>query len=294
MLFGHSLGSAPTVHLASKANIINEQINSKTTPNQSPYSFNFIPKKFKAVVLLSPISSGIKIISPSIDIKDLDSIDVFCNNSKIKNIDCPIFLIHGQKDEVIPFKTIKEMTIEIPELYEWFPKHGNHSNILTRYRSKFFQKMKFFIDYIEYNKKNEIKDIILFEFNGQKEAKINLKENFMFPTSETIKPATFLNDDYLYLKETNYTNGYDNSNGNVRNHHEDAEISFDIESKCHDNNYNNTSFVHNNNNASFSGETIISTLHNKSNEFYDCDSKYKIIQKRGGNLKTSLLDLSLN
>jgi hypothetical protein len=34
--------------------------------------------------------------------------------------------------------------------YEWYPKGGDHSNILIKYRSKFFQKCKFFIEYLNY------------------------------------------------------------------------------------------------------------------------------------------------
>lgn len=128
ILLGHSLGSAPTVHLA-------------------------ITKEFsdlKAIILLSPIASGIKLVSPDIDMKDLEKIDVFCNLKKVIDIHCPIFIIHGMKDEVIPFQQSVEMSKFMKNAYEWHPRNGDHSNILSKYRTKFFQKCKFFFEYLNF------------------------------------------------------------------------------------------------------------------------------------------------
>ena len=63
-------------------------------------------------------------------------IDVFCNIKKIIDVSCPIFLIHGQKDEVIPIDQSIQMSKFMKNPYEWHPKNGDHSNILTKYRTK--------------------------------------------------------------------------------------------------------------------------------------------------------------
>jgi hypothetical protein len=128
ILYGHSLGSAPSTHLASKPEF----------------------KNIKAIIFQAPIASGIKLVSPDIDFDKIENIDVFSNLKKISDVHCPIVIVHGQKDEVVPISQSEEMAKCIKLPYEWYPKGGDHSNILIRYRSKFYQKCKFFIEYLNY------------------------------------------------------------------------------------------------------------------------------------------------
>lgn len=128
ILFGHSLGSAPTVHLATKYSDI------------------------RAVILMAPIASGIKLVSPHCEIKELEKVDVFCNLKKVSDISCPIMLIHGKKDEVIPVEQSMEMTKYMQSPFEWYPADGDHNNIVTKYRLKFYQKCMSFFQYICYQK----------------------------------------------------------------------------------------------------------------------------------------------
>lgn len=137
IILGHSLGSAPSIHLA-------------------------INKKFlnvKAIILLSPIASGIKLVNPEIKNKDLEKIDVFCNIKKINEVSCPIFIIHGQKDDVIPVQQSYDMASFMKYPYEWHPRNGDHYNILTKYRTKFFQKCKFFFEYLNYFTYNKNRNV---------------------------------------------------------------------------------------------------------------------------------------
>jgi hypothetical protein len=133
ILLGHSLGSAPSVHLA-----ITQAF-----------------RDVKAIILLSPIASGVRLVSPDIKINDLEKIDVFCNIKKIIDVCCPIFLIHGQKDEVIPIQQSLELSKYMKNPYEWHPRNGDHSNILTKYRTKFLQKCKFFFEFLNYYSKKQ-------------------------------------------------------------------------------------------------------------------------------------------
>ena len=140
ILLGQSLGSAPSVLLA-----ITKQY-----------------KDIRAVILLSPIASGIKLVSKDIKLNELEKIDVFCNIRKIIDVCCPIFLIHGQKDQVIPIEQSVEMSKFMKNVYEWHPRHGDHNNILTQYRTKFLQKCKFFFEHLNYySKKNLISNSTL-------------------------------------------------------------------------------------------------------------------------------------
>jgi surfactin synthase thioesterase subunit len=133
ILLGQSLGSAPSIHLA----------------HQGQFS------EIRAVILISPIASGIKLVSPEIKVEDLEKIDVFSNIKKISDVSCPIFMIHGQKDEIIPIEQSIELAKYIKHPYEWHPRKGDHSNILTEYRTKFFQKCKFFFEYLNFFNKNK-------------------------------------------------------------------------------------------------------------------------------------------
>jgi hypothetical protein len=92
----------------------------------------------------------VKLVSPNISLKELEKVDVFCNISKILDISCPIFLIHGKKDQIIPVTQSNEMAKYMKIVIEWHPRNGDHSNILTFYRTKFFQKLKYFLDYLNY------------------------------------------------------------------------------------------------------------------------------------------------
>ena len=99
---GHSLGMAPTLHLANNKNFAN----------------------VAGLVLLSPISSGMS-----------KRKDVFNNKDIIGRILSPIFLIHGKKDGIIPIKHSIELSRHIQNLYKWFPKKEGH-NIITECRMK--------------------------------------------------------------------------------------------------------------------------------------------------------------
>jgi len=57
-------------------------------------------------------------------------------------------MVHGQKDNIIPIKQCEELCNKIKFIYKWCPKNGNHSNILTEYRSKFYSQCNYFIDTI--------------------------------------------------------------------------------------------------------------------------------------------------
>ena len=83
---------------------------------------------------------------------------IFCNLSKVSEISCPVFLIHGLQDEVIPSGQSLEMMTKIKNSIEWFPKRGNHSNITVKYRSKFLSEVRQFLDQLNYSQQsNSIK-----------------------------------------------------------------------------------------------------------------------------------------
>ncbi len=139
ILFGESIGTIPSiytaVHRKYKANI-------------------------KALILLSPISTFVNTDSYRSDVSldrkkhlslGTDSKTLFYQEiNKIRDAFCPIMVIHGVKDNVIPYsKTlefVKLLTCEWST--EWYPTSADHNNIYKKYRLKFLSKLSNFIDHV--------------------------------------------------------------------------------------------------------------------------------------------------
>ena len=104
ILYGESLGTGVATHLAQN-------------------------KNFAGVILETPFTSMIdaaKKFYPYIPVKLLLK-DKFENYKKIKNINSPILIMHGEVDQLVPFsmgKKIYEMANE-PK-YSYFTKYDNH------------------------------------------------------------------------------------------------------------------------------------------------------------------------
>lgn len=78
VVFGRSLGSGPSCDIAAR------------TPGLG------------GVVLQSPLESGVRVIMGSAASFMLYPLDIFKNYTKIRSIDCPVFIMHGEADEVVP------------------------------------------------------------------------------------------------------------------------------------------------------------------------------------------------
>ena len=53
--------------------------------------------------------------------------DKYNNKSKIKNINVPVLVMHGEADQIVPFFMGKEMhDIANEPKYSYFTKHDNH------------------------------------------------------------------------------------------------------------------------------------------------------------------------
>ncbi|KAI3435312.1 uncharacterized protein J3R85_006242 [Psidium guajava] len=103
ILYGQSVGSGPTVDLAAR-----------------------LPR-LRAVVLHSPILSGLRVMYP---VKRTYWFDIYKNIDKIPQVKCPVLVIHGTADEVVDFSHGKQLWELCQEKYEplWL-KGGNHCNL---------------------------------------------------------------------------------------------------------------------------------------------------------------------
>ncbi|XP_062107420.1 uncharacterized protein LOC133818519 [Humulus lupulus] len=103
ILYGQSVGSGPTVDLASR-----------------------IPT-LRGVVLHSPILSGLRVLYP---VKRTYWFDIYKNIDKIGMVNCPVLVIHGTADEVVDLSHGKHLWELCNEKYEplWI-SGGGHCNL---------------------------------------------------------------------------------------------------------------------------------------------------------------------
>ncbi|KAI9379603.1 hypothetical protein POPTR_017G117633v4 [Populus trichocarpa] len=103
ILYGQSVGSGPTVDLASRL------------PN------------LRGVVLHSPILSGMRVLYP---VKRTYWFDIYKNIDKIGMVNCRVLIIHGTSDEVVDYSHGKQLWELCKEKYEplWI-NGGGHCNL---------------------------------------------------------------------------------------------------------------------------------------------------------------------
>uniref|UniRef100_A0A0D9XYK6 Serine aminopeptidase S33 domain-containing protein n=1 Tax=Leersia perrieri TaxID=77586 RepID=A0A0D9XYK6_9ORYZ len=103
ILYGQSVGSGPTVDLASRLH------------------------RLRAVVLHSPILSGLRVMYP---VKRTYWFDIYKNIDKIPQVTCPVLIIHGTADEVVDWSHGKQLWELCKEKYEplWL-RGGKHCDL---------------------------------------------------------------------------------------------------------------------------------------------------------------------
>jgi len=111
ILYGRSLGTGPTVDLCSRS------------PNVS------------GCILQSPLESGIRCFIGVCSSYTLYPLDIFRNYSKIELIQCPVFIMHGMDDGVVPcnngralYAQLQERPIHSSVQYPplWIPNRGHN------------------------------------------------------------------------------------------------------------------------------------------------------------------------
>lgn len=105
ILYGQSVGSGPTLHLASRL------------------------QRLRGVVLHSAILSGIRVLY---NVKLTFWFDIFKNIDKIRNVSCPVLVIHGTNDDTVDWSHGKRLWELASEKYDplWV-QGGGHCNLET-------------------------------------------------------------------------------------------------------------------------------------------------------------------
>ncbi|GAB2221295.1 hypothetical protein Droror1_Dr00012470 [Drosera rotundifolia] len=121
ILYGQSVGSGPTLDLAAR-----------------------LPR-LRAVVLQSPILSGIRVLRP---VKRTYFFDIYKNIDKISLVKCPVLIIHGTADDVVDFSHGKQLWELCLNKHEplWI-EGGNHSDL--ELYPEFIKHLKKFVYTVE-------------------------------------------------------------------------------------------------------------------------------------------------
>ncbi|KAE9596913.1 hypothetical protein Lal_00007846 [Lupinus albus] len=121
ILYGQSVGSGPTLHLAAK-----------------------LPR-LRGVVLHSAILSGLRVLC---HVNFTFCFDIYKNINKIKKVKCPVLVIHGTEDDVVNWLHGNRLWKMAKESYEplWI-KGGGHCNLelypdFIHHLCKFIQEME--------------------------------------------------------------------------------------------------------------------------------------------------------
>ncbi|XP_040846485.1 alpha/beta hydrolase domain-containing protein 17A [Ochotona curzoniae] len=117
ILYGQSIGTVPTVDLASRY-------------------------ECAAVVLHSPLTSGMRVAFP--DTKKTYCFDAFPNIEKVSKITSPVLIIHGTEDEVIDFSHGLALYERCPKAVEPLWVEGAGHNDIELY-SQYLERLRHFI-----------------------------------------------------------------------------------------------------------------------------------------------------
>lgn len=125
ILMGHSLGTGPTVELATEV-------------------------KAAGMILESPFMSVYR--TQTIGSLPLLLFDKFENIDKIKNVHMPILIIHGTDDGLIPFYHGKRLykAANAPKFF-MAVKRAGHNNVVEMAKQKYWQKLDRFVGFLRHS-----------------------------------------------------------------------------------------------------------------------------------------------
>lgn len=129
VLFGNSIGTVPSFYIAAKPQFCG----------------------VNGMILISPIASGNNLIKYKDESLPKEA-DVFNTLDFSKEIICPVLIIHGKMDTVIPVEQTNLLSKNIKNRFIWQPNKGTHWNLFLCYRSKTYGKMIKFLNFLKENR----------------------------------------------------------------------------------------------------------------------------------------------
>eukprot|EP00929_Paragymnodinium_shiwhaense_P049899 TRINITY_DN25162_c0_g2_i1.p2 TRINITY_DN25162_c0_g2~~TRINITY_DN25162_c0_g2_i1.p2 ORF type:complete len:265 (+),score=47.89 TRINITY_DN25162_c0_g2_i1:149-943(+) len=125
--YGRSIGTAPSIHLASITAV-------------------------RGIILQSPMASIFRI---PFQFRFTLPGDVFCNIDKIDDVCCPVFIIHGTKDEIVPCwhgEALYERCRKKGTNYDAYIVEGaDHNNLEVQAQDGFQDHFRKFLQFLEHS-----------------------------------------------------------------------------------------------------------------------------------------------
>mmetsp|Transcript_19623 Transcript_19623/g.34393 ORF Transcript_19623/g.34393 Transcript_19623/m.34393 type:complete len:201 (+) Transcript_19623:220-822(+) len=126
VVYGRSIGSGPSIHLATRTAV-------------------------RAIVLQSPLLSIYRVaFSSSFTLPG----DMFPNVDRIGRVKCPVYIVHGTKDEIIPSYHAEDLVRNCGEGIAYPPymvENGGHNNLELIARQPFYDNFTKFLQWLEKN-----------------------------------------------------------------------------------------------------------------------------------------------
>lgn len=124
VLMGRSLGSGPTVDLAS----------------QEP--------GIAGIVLQSPLLSVLRTALSATLARAMRKADMFENAEKISAVSCPVFVLHGMEDRIVPYRHGVEIGGLAPNaVRHWWVEGCGHNDL--HHHEDYHKKLREFIQFVE-------------------------------------------------------------------------------------------------------------------------------------------------
>ncbi|CAD8057256.1 unnamed protein product [Paramecium sonneborni] len=121
ILYGQSLGTSPSLYLASQVQI-------------------------GGVILKSSFKSILNIVS---DHNEFYKDDIFRNYELIEQVECPLLIVHGQLDDMVNIGQVREMSKKANNLIEFYVIKDGHHNDFGSHLQEFYEKIQNFINILQ-------------------------------------------------------------------------------------------------------------------------------------------------
>ena len=113
ILYGRSIGSGPSSYLAEKHPVA-------------------------GVILHSGLMSALRVV---FNLRWTLPFDKFPNIDRMANIDCPVYIIHGKRDEIVPFYHAQELHRQTRHKYPPYYVDGAGHNNVEKFATDYCQRI---------------------------------------------------------------------------------------------------------------------------------------------------------
>jgi len=108
------------------------------------------------MILQSPLTSAVRVVSNYLSM--IPATDMFQNINKIDKVRVPVFVIHGNVDQVVPYlhgEKIFELTQEMYKHDFWTVKDCGHNDIESRNTTEYIGKLRDFVQRLKIDESKE-------------------------------------------------------------------------------------------------------------------------------------------